>query len=331
MRGVALITALLVVALATIAATALMSTASLAIHRMESLRDTEEAWWVARGVEGWILGILRDDFNKSQYDGKDEAWAQPVDALPIDQGFLRGHVVDLQGRFNLNNLLVPVPATGIDIYGDQFQRLLKEVSVLDSKLEIPPGRALLGAIRDWADADQNQSYPEGAEDGVYASLDPPYRTANQPFTVVSELLAVHGMTPELYLALAGGRVNGVEIPGLVAALPVARVLPAAQQGTIAGTAINVNTAEEPVLISMSDNPNRQQVSDWIKERKDKPAQDKTKFNTNMIPGNVPYDVKTSYFQIQGEIFVGSSRVALYSLINRSSATPTVLAHSADAE
>ena len=44
------------------------------------------------------------------------------------------------------------------------------------------------------------------------------------------------------------------------------------------------------------------------------------------------DVKSRYFQIQGEVFVGSSRVALYSLIHRpDSRAPTVLAHSADAE
>lgn len=308
-HGVALVTALLVVALASMAATALMSTTSLSIHRMTALRDSEEAWWVARGVDAWVLGILRDDGSKSNYDGLDEAWAQPVDALPIDQGFLHGRLVDLQGRFNLNNLLIA--PQNRQKYEEQFERLLRG---LGGDLQIPPG--LLGAIRDWADADQNQSFPDGAEDGVYAGLDPPYRAANRPFTVVSELLAVKGVTPDLYAALKD----------LVTALP----LP--PPGASDGTAINVNTAPEAVLLSMYVAPNAAQIHQWIESRVEKPAVKPADFDRDVSKSDMPEATSSNFFQIQGEVFVGSSRVAVYSLINRPDRTPpTVLAHSADAD
>ena len=197
-RGIALITALLVVAIATLAATALLSSTNIAIHRAAALRDSEQGWWVARGVESWVLGILDKDRKESKYDALGEDWAQPVDYLPVDQGYVRGSVVDLQSRFNLNNLVLggKTQTPAADAYRKQFERLLAS---LPAETQVPPG--LIGAIIDWADADQTAGFPTGAEDSAYLSLNPPYRTADRPFTVVSELLAVQGMTPQIYDAL----------------------------------------------------------------------------------------------------------------------------------
>lgn len=302
--GVALITALLVVAIAALAATALLGATQLSIHRTAAARDSEQGWWVARGVEAWVLGILRQDAEDSDVDGLGEDWARPIDYLPVDQGFIRGGLVDLQGRFNLNNL---AGKDSTQVYQPQFQRLLAALPV-----EAPPG--LTATILDWIDPDQNPGFPTGAEDTAYMSLDPPYRAANRPFTVVSELLAVQGMTPELYEALRP----------LVAALPA----------DAAPTPINVNTAPEAVLRSLSHDVDESKLRQFVERRTDEPAKSVQDFKAQvpMTEPTPPLDVKTSYFQIQGEVFVGSSRVALYSLIHRPDpGTPTVLAHSADAE
>jgi len=315
-RGIALITALLVVAIATLAATALLSSASLSIHRTTALRDSEQAWWVARGVESWVLGILdKDKKNAPGVDGLGEDWAQPVDYLPVDQGYVRGHVVDLQGRFNLNNLVLAKAQTpAATAYRQQFERL---IAALPTGLQAPPG--LAGAIIDWADADQNQTFPGGAEDSVYLTLNPPYRTANRAFTVVSELLAVQGVTPGIYAALA--LVDG----GMIAALPAA-----------APTRVNVNTAPEAVLRALSATPpDDSKFRSFLERRAEQPVENPAAIydETGLSVDTKDYvDVRSEYFQIQGEVFVGSSRVALYSLIRRPEAgTPTVLAHSADAE
>ena len=52
------------------------------------------------------------------------------------------------------------------------------------------------SILDWRDQDST-ALANGAEDGHYLSLDPPYRCKNQPFETVEELLLVRGMTPEI--------------------------------------------------------------------------------------------------------------------------------------
>jgi general secretion pathway protein K len=310
-NGIALVTALLVVAIASLAATALMSSTQISLHRTAALQSSEQAWWVARGVESWVLGILKKDAEDSQYDGFDEAWAQPVDYLPVDQGFVRGGIADLQGRFNLNDLAPASAGTAPPQQSPsraQFKRLLQNVPELQASPD-----DLIAAIIDWMDPDQSPSFPGGAEDSAYMSLDPPYRAANRQFTVPSELLAIHGLTPKIYETLA----------------PLVTALPAT------GQPINVNTAPEMVLraLGVSDEGKLRQ---FLERRKDKPAKTKGEFEaeyTGMFEAGTNYGVASSWFQIHGEVVVGSSRVGLYSLIYRdgSNAAPVVLAHSADAD
>jgi len=310
-RGVALITALLVVAIAALAATALLSSTSLAIHRTAALRDSEQAWWVARGVDAWILGIFATDAQESRHDSLDEVWAQPVDYLPVEQGFVRGRVEDLNGRFNLNNLRLPQAET----YRAQFRNLLRNLPEVDEPL------GLDDAIQDWIDDNQNPGSMNGAEDGEYLSLTPPYRAADRPFTVVSELRAIRGMTPAVYDKLAP----------LVAALPAKTGAPA--------TKVNVNTAPIEVLRALSADTDEAKLAAFEQRRREEPVKSPGDVN-KLIEDRVwgadvkaeLLDYKSHFFQIQGEIFVGSSRVALYSLIHRPDSGPAVvLAHSAEAE
>jgi general secretion pathway protein K len=311
-RGVALITALLVVSIAALAATALLSSARLAIHRTGSLQDSEQGWWVARGVEAWVVGILENDRKEGEFDALGEDWAQPVDNLPVEHGFVRGAVVDLQGRFNLNNLDPRIPG---EVYQKQFRNLLRALAEVD----VPQG--LDSALRDWIDPDQNPNSMNGAEDAEYLNLDPPYRAANRPFTVVSELLAVRGMTPQLYDKLRP----------LVAALP-GKPQPVASK-------VNVNTAPIEVLRALSATPDDAKLAEFDRRRRDDPVENATElasligeglWGPDVTPAQIDY--RSNYFQIQGEVFVGSSRVALYSLIHRPDhGTPVILAHSAEPE
>ncbi len=326
--GVALITAILVVAVAALASTALLVSANLAIHRTTALRDTEQGWWLARGVESWVMGILMQDAVDNDYDGLSEAWAQPVDYLPVDQGFVRGQIMDAQGRFNINNLAVqraaPNAPQNQSVYQEQFARLLAS---LDSTV-LPQN--LVANIHDWIDADQSPTPPSGAEDSTYLNLPVPYRTANAPFSSVSELLAIEGVTPELYQALM------TQCP-LVAdgpPMPCVTALRAPQ-----ATEINVNTASERILQTLTDPPpDPAALQQFLREREQNPDQDKNAFTQRNIYTGVPPDkmpaisVSSKHFLLQGEVFVGSSRVALYSLILRPDpGTPSVLAHSADSE
>ncbi|MDE0856574.1 MAG: type II secretion system minor pseudopilin GspK, partial [Nevskia sp.] len=179
-RGIALITAIFVVALASIAAVAMFEGANVSTHRSANLVQSEAELWYANGIESWVKGVLIRDYklNGGQTVGLNGLWAQPVDFLPIDGGGIRGRMVDLQGRFNLNNLGVgPAPnpnsaaATGSMLYIQQFDRLLDNLPNFDASKY----HGLGYAIRDWIDADDQRSGTEGAEDQDYLSQDPPYR------------------------------------------------------------------------------------------------------------------------------------------------------------
>jgi DNA uptake protein ComE-like DNA-binding protein len=54
--------------------------------------------------------------------------------------------------------------------------------------------ALAAAVVDWRDTDSNPG-ENGAEDDIYARLNPPYRCKNAPFESIEELRLVYGFTP----------------------------------------------------------------------------------------------------------------------------------------
>ncbi len=64
-------------------------------------------------------------------------------------------------------------------------------------VEVDEAAALAAAIQDWRDADDLVS-PEGAELPEYEAAGLDYGPADAPFSLVSELLQVLGMTPALY-------------------------------------------------------------------------------------------------------------------------------------
>ncbi|SEQ65861.1 general secretion pathway protein K [Solimonas aquatica] len=312
-QGVALITAMLVVALAAIAATALLSSANLALHRTQNLQESEQAWWYAEGVEGWVRTVLAHDAELNRYDGLGDIWARAVDYLPIGEGVLRGHIVDLQGRFNLNNLAVTQPQA----YEKQLL-IFTRLAAIAAGLDDYQARGLGAAIRDYIDADNEPTGGEGAEDSAYLSLKPPRRVANQAMQSVTELLAVAGVTPEIYARLA---------PHLTA-LPVK---------TGGFTTINVNTATPALLQALTSAPGAG-LEQFIAERAKHPVEtvselfgERNVYSANAADNSL-LSVSSEYFQLNAEIFIGSSRFALYSLYRRAgAAAPVVLRHSSFTE
>jgi len=233
-RGVAIITAILVVAIGTVIAVNLMWQGTLDMRRAEAAIYADQGLMLVQGAEAWAADILRQDLVESpDSDHLGEVWATELPPLPVDGGTITGRLEDLQGRFNLNNLIGP---DGMEnqLMRRQFERLLNSV-------EIDPG--LAGAVVDWLDPDTDLRFPSGGEDVTYSGSDPPYRTANTLATSVSELMAVAGFDRESYLKLAP----------YVTALPV-------------GTKLNVNTASAVVLASLSDNIDASTAESLIEQR-----------------------------------------------------------------
>ena len=217
-RGVALIIALVVVALATILATRIGAQSALDQRRGATLLAQEQAFAVALGAEAWAMEILRADAERSRRVSFDQAWATPLPPIPIEGGSVEGRLEDMQGRFNLNNL-VKADGTKNEVMFAVFQRLL-------ARLQLEPKWASL--LVDWIDADTIADGVDGAEDGFYTGLSPPYRTANRPITSTSELLALPGFGADRYRRLQP----------FVATLPV-------------GSTLNVCTALGEVLDALA--------------------------------------------------------------------------------
>ena len=156
-RGVALITAVLMVALATMLAVDVGFRGFLDQRRTGTLFALDQAYEVALGAEAWAADFLKKDLQDSQTDHLGEIWARPLPPLPIDGGTVEGRLEDMQGRFNINSLVNADGTTN----AAAVQRLERIFSVLD----VEPAWA--SAIADWVDADTQPGFPDGAEDSVY--------------------------------------------------------------------------------------------------------------------------------------------------------------------
>ncbi|MEN8170284.1 MAG: type II secretion system minor pseudopilin GspK [Pseudomonadota bacterium] len=216
-RGVALIQAMLVVTLATSVAVSMVSRQQFDIRRTGNMLQAEQAGLYADGITAWAAQLLRRDRENNQVDHNEEEWASMLPPIPVEGGSIGGHIEDLQGRFNLNSLVVAGKHDTKAV--ERFRRLLMA-------LELSLDLAMV--VADWIDTDLEPGYPGGAEDDRYMSRERPYRSANGPMLSSSELLLLEGMDAEIYEKLRPH----------VATLP-------------AGTKLNVNTASAPVLMSLT--------------------------------------------------------------------------------
>ena len=104
-RGAALIVALLAVALATLLATRLLENTDATISFVEGRNWHAQAVELTRGGVDYARVILAEDSRRSAIDHGGEAWARPLPPVEAEGGRISGRIEDLQGRWNLNNLI----------------------------------------------------------------------------------------------------------------------------------------------------------------------------------------------------------------------------------
>lgn len=284
-RGVALITAMIIFAIAAIVATDLAWDNALDVRRTRMLLFRDQAVQVALGAESWVAAILRQDLSETETDHLGEIWASDLPPLPIDGGDVFGRVEDLQGRFNVNNLI----GAGGDVDEaalEQFQRLL-------ASLELDP--RLAGIIADWLDPDLDAAFPDGAEDPIYTGMTPPYRSANQLLSSIGELAAVEGMSKIVFDTLEPH----------ITALP-------------GRTSINVNTATPFVLQSLDESLSFGDVERLVSEREQGGFSSvENAFSSIVQPEQLnTLSETTNYFRLTVTVRIDTVRVTLYSVLQR---------------
>lgn len=216
-QGVALVSVLLVVAIATVMAVTMMREQQASIQSTRGFLSRGQATQYALGGEELARQILFEDFKEGT--GRDhlaETWADPELHFEFEEGEVNLVITDLQGLINLNGAI-----EGSASSGTTRQRLLN----LFAATSIDP--MLLDRLLDWLDADTSNR-PTGAEDFDYLALDPPYRAGNGPLVSTSEIILL-GLPADQYLVIQ----------------PLLTVLPSND------TSLNINTAPPAVLQTLS--------------------------------------------------------------------------------
>ena len=286
-RGAALITAILIVAIASIVATSIYYDSFLYIKRSSNMLLYDQARLYTLGAEDWAADILTRDFETEP--GRDhfgEEWAATLPPLPIDGGTLIGALEDQQGRFNLNNLINDEGEINESAY-EQFKRLLEATG---------QNVQLADRVVDWLDSDQEAMFPDGAEDALYSSLRVPYRTANGPITSASELLAVEGFDRESFLALS----------------PYVTALPR-------GSKININTASLPVIYAIVPELSVTEAEGLIESRPDDGFASLEEFTSQAENADsLELSLNSQFFRLNVRVTIGTLQLNMYSLLARES-------------
>jgi len=90
-RGVAAITAILIVAVAASAATIMLAQQSAMVDQATLISSRAQADMYARAGLDWARGVVMQDTRSSNnVDSLDEAWAQPIVGLPVDRALIGG-------------------------------------------------------------------------------------------------------------------------------------------------------------------------------------------------------------------------------------------------
>lgn len=286
-RGIALVTTLLIVAMAATIATFMAQQQGFWQREMENGRDRAQARRIAEAGIDWARAVLADDAVLNQYDHAGEMWAIQLAAIPIDRGEVIGHIADQQGLFNLNSLVRNGVASQADVAN--FQRLLVA-------LELP--QELASALADWMDAD-TEAMQDGAEDEYYLALPKPYRCSNRPLSDIGELVWVRGFDKR-----ARSRLQ-----------PYVSVLPESN------TAVNVNFAPAEVLYAMLPGLSLQEARQIVARIKNAPVDNMQDF-LRQLPDNVPRSsnlgIKSNYFLVTGHATQGNGASSVHALLHRNS-------------
>ena len=210
-RGVALLTAMLVVALATMAVVAMTGRQQLDIRRTANVLTGDQAYQLALAVEAYALRLLERPRTPDELP-----WSgcrSPYVPLDIEAAEITAWLEDMHCRFNLNNLAVG-RRTGTDDEppepGADPTRSASAAAAQGPARALSDFVALAGAVPTAGagrlDAERIgralQDYLDPATDAaVYAAATPSRLSANQPLWDVSELRLVDGVSAAAYRAL----------------------------------------------------------------------------------------------------------------------------------
>ncbi len=285
-KGVALITAMMVMSLATITAVSMTADQQVYMRRTENIRYHEQVFMYLLSAEDFTKIVLAEDDPK--LDSLQDDWysEEPI-VFPIEGGVLTGKVLDLQGKLNINNLSKE-PRNKWD--EDRLRQAM-------ANNNIPVD--LASVIIDWMD-DNQDSLSGGAEDVDYLSGDRPYRTAGTQMGSISELKLLKGMNQEKYEQL----------------LEVLTAIPNENNATI-----NINTAPPSVLRMIIPELSDSDAEDLAEDLAENPLNEPDDLIDHALVKGKKVDVnglstETNYFLLESFASVQRAKSRMDSIIYR---------------
>lgn len=287
-QGVALITILVMVALATILVATIAKRQANTAENTAYLMRQNQSLLYAKSAEAFFSELLVDDAeNAGAIDHLQENWAKPMPAFPVEDGFIAGTLEDQSGKFNLNSL-VNMDGTSNPQAKVWFEKLLLRVGLPEKLSE---------AVIDWQDADNETIGSMGAEASYYQGLAQGYLPANSKFHNVEELKLVRGFEGKKYQQIAD----------YVSAVPTM------------DSKININTAPAMLLASLDPKLDIKVVQQVLQQRQ---AKLEHFSSVNELWGIEPFsqvsaevrseannllDVKSAYFKAKIEVQLGGRK------------------------
>lgn len=291
-QGVVIIIALFIVALVAGMSYVMMARLERDTIRTSLLLRNTQAGLLAQGSIYWAIDQLKNNLSQQKPN-------QLTDKIPIkspvneQDGFkVQSTIYDMQALYNLNNLTKP----------DAQKNFIRLIQTVQPKISTEQATGIAKAVTDWVSTAKDTSY-----DKYYEDLPYPYRAAHRLMQSESELALVKGMTPALYQA----------IQPYVIALPNA-------------TMINVQTAAEPVLMTLDPAMTTDIANAIITVREANPIVSATQFssidqvkNHNISADNMV--TSSNYFLVVTTVAIEKQKLVLYTLLERFGAAdkPTV--------
>jgi general secretion pathway protein K len=344
-RGVAIISALLVVALSAIIVSGLLWRQQVQVRRIENQRLLAQAQWISRSALDWTRLILRSEADSAPtvtYLGG--VWGVPIAKTRLSdflgqigdvraqQGastYLSGSIEDAQAKFNLRNL-VSTPTPGLLTINVQeiasFQRLLTLLG-LDASLAKTVALQIRAGLAQSATRFQTQSTTTAAANNTPAAIAQGGGTGGGNFTDDPGLADADSNTPVAPLQMINVE-SLLDVPGFspeaVEKLrPFVTVLPTT-------TPVNMNTATAEVIAATVPGMSLSQAQAFVARRETVFFHDVGNVTLALTGAGMKadavdtsqMDVTTKYFLIHGRVQHERAEVDRTTLLYRDPATHT---------
>ncbi|MFI4963125.1 MAG: type II secretion system minor pseudopilin GspK [Legionellales bacterium] len=285
--GSALLTALFIMTLVAIVATAMSMRLQLDIYRTRLIINHDKLYQASQAVTFWGLSELRDSgkaFSKTLSQDMISVYPGNMHSL-VPQISLSGGLYDLQAKFNIN---LVSEKKRIALFINVLKQVVPQITTEDAN-------NLALALSDWLnpyDPSKGDNYT-----GYYNSQNPAYYASHQFMQSKSELRLIKDVEAPIYQALAP----------FITALPDS-------------AAMNLNTASKPVLMSLGNGLSESQLDEVLQARGEEGITEPEKANELLAKLNLPADqitLQSTFFLTVAYANMEEFHLVVYTLMKRS--------------